>query len=81
MIEKRDVELTPLQIKIEEISKVLSIIILVIIVIKFFVGLYKGMKILEIIMLSLSFVITAIPEVFPQQLLLLYLWEYLKRKK
>ena len=65
MLKNEDKELTPLQKKIEEISRVLSFIIMVIIFIMFFIGLFKGMKILEILMLSLSLAVAAIPEGLP----------------
>ncbi len=58
-------ESTPLQKKITDISKFLSIIIAIIIVIMFIIGLIKGMKLLEIIMLSISLAVAAIPEGLP----------------
>lgn len=61
-IDEEKKEITPLQVKINSISKVLSIIILVIIVIMFIIGLIKKMKIMEIIMLSISLAVAAIPE-------------------
>ena len=58
-------EITPLQKKINGISKVLSMIIFVIIIIMFIVGLIKGMDLLEIFMLSISLAVAAIPEGLP----------------
>lgn len=51
--------------KIDEISKFLSIIIFFIIVIMFIIGIIKGMNIMEIIMLSISLAVAAIPEGLP----------------
>ncbi len=65
MLDKEIIEVTPLQKKIEEISKALSVIILIIIGIMFILGLVKGLKILEILMLSLSLAVAAIPEGLP----------------
>ena len=58
-------EVTPLERKINDISKFLSIIIFVIIFIMFIIGLIKGMKISEVIMLSISLAVAAIPEGLP----------------
>ncbi|MBR1377143.1 MAG: cation-translocating P-type ATPase [Bacilli bacterium] len=56
---------TPLQEKITDISKTLSIIILIIIMIMFLIGIIKGMQIKEIVMLSISLAVAAIPEGLP----------------
>ena len=64
-LNKTEEELTPLQEKINSISKVLSIIIAVIILIMFILGVIKDMDILEIIMLSISLAVAAIPEGLP----------------
>ena len=58
-------EITPIEMKIDEISKVLSLIIAVIIVVMFIVGIIKGMEITEVIMLSISLAVAAIPEGLP----------------
>lgn len=58
-------EITPLQRKIDEISKFLSFIILIIILIMFIIGIIKGMDILEIVLLSISLAVAAIPEGLP----------------
>ena len=56
---------TPLQKKINDISKVLSIAILVIIIVIFIVGLIKGFDLLNVFMLSISLAVAAIPEGLP----------------
>ena len=58
-------EITPLQVRVTNISKVLSSIILVVIFIMFIIGLFKGMELFEIIMLSISLAVAAIPEGLP----------------
>ena len=58
-------EITPLQKKIDGISKVLSIIIIIIIAIMFIVGLLKGMPLIQVFMLSISLAVAAIPEGLP----------------
>ena len=58
-------EITPLQKKIDGISKFLSIIIMIIILIMFLIGIIKGMEITEVIMLSISLAVAAIPEGLP----------------
>ena len=64
-LNKNEDDLTPLQKKINSISKVLSIIIAVIILIMIILGVIQDMKILEIIMLSISLAVAAIPEGLP----------------
>lgn len=58
-------EITPLQKKINGISKFLSFIIAIIILIMFIIGILKGMEIFEVIMLSISLAVAAIPEGLP----------------
>lgn len=55
-------EITPLQKKIDGISKFLSVVIMIIIVIMFVIGLFKGMELIEVFMLSISLAVAAIPE-------------------
>ena len=55
-------EITPLQKKINELSKVLTIIVVAIAVMMFFVGYLQGNKILEVFMLAISLAVAAIPE-------------------
>lgn len=58
-------ELTPLQKKIANISRVLTLIVVVIIVIMFIIGIINGMKISNIVILSISLAVAAIPEGLP----------------
>lgn len=58
-------DITPLQIKITNISKILSMIIFIIIMIMFLIGMIKEMELKEIIMLSISLAVAAIPEGLP----------------
>lgn len=57
--------ITPLELKIKEISKKLTYLIFIIIIFMFIFGLLKGYKILEIIMLCVSLAVAAIPEGLP----------------
>lgn len=58
-------ETTPLQKKINNISKFLSIVIVIVIIVMFIIGIIKGMSIMEVIMLSISLAVAAIPEGLP----------------
>ncbi len=64
-LQNEEKEITPLQKKIEEISKFLSYIIALIILIMFIIGITKDMKLAEIVMLSISLAVAAIPEGLP----------------
>jgi len=64
-LNKDEKEITPLQKKIDGISKFLSIIIAIIIVVMFIIGLAKGMNVMTVIMLSISLAVAAIPEGLP----------------
>lgn len=64
-LNQKEEKLTPLQEKVNSISKVLSIIIAVIILIMFIIGMIKNMKFVEIVMLSISLAVAAIPEGLP----------------
>lgn len=57
--------LTPLQIKIGEISKVLSILVVIIAVIMFVVGWLQGDDLLGVFMIAVSLAVAAIPEGLP----------------
>ncbi len=57
--------LTPLQRKMNEISKVLSIVVVVIGFAMVILGMIQGNKLLEIFMLSVSLAVAAIPEGLP----------------
>lgn len=64
-LNEEEKEITPLQKKINNISKFLSFIIVLIILVMFIIGLIKGMKVMEIVMLSISLAVAAIPEGLP----------------
>ena len=55
-------EITPLQRKINDISKVLSIIIFIIIVVMLIVGIVRGQPLMDAFMLAVSLAVAAIPE-------------------
>ena len=57
--------MTPLQMKIKEMSKKITILIFIILIFMFFYGLFSGYKLLEIIMLCVSLAVAAIPESLP----------------
>ncbi|MDD3304443.1 MAG: cation-translocating P-type ATPase [Clostridia bacterium] len=61
-ISQQKIEITPLQKKINELSKVLSVIVVVIAVAMFFVGMLEGNPVLEVFMLAISLAVAAIPE-------------------
>lgn len=56
---------TPLQLKIKEISKKITILVFIIIIFMFFYGVFNGYKLMEIIMLCVSLAVAAIPEGLP----------------
>lgn len=64
-LSKEEKQETPLQIKIKEISRIISIIIGIIIVFMFVVGVLKGNNLVETLMLSISLAVAAIPEGLP----------------
>ncbi len=61
-ISTQQAEITPLQKKMNELSKVLSIIVVVIAVIMFVVGYLEGNRIIDVFMLAVSLAVAAIPE-------------------
>lgn len=58
-------EVTPLEQKINGISKFLSVVILIIITIMFILGLTRNLGFTEILLLSISLAVAAIPEGLP----------------
>ncbi|HJH62622.1 MAG TPA: calcium-translocating P-type ATPase, PMCA-type [Firmicutes bacterium] len=62
MLTTKDDNQTPLQKKMAEISKVLSVICLGVCVVMFGVGLLRGMELLGIFMIAVSLAVAAIPE-------------------
>ena len=63
--ETEEKEITPLQRKIDGISKYLSLIIAIIILVMFLIGIIKKMELIEVIMISISLAVAAIPEGLP----------------
>lgn len=61
-ISNQQVEITPLQKRINELSKILSIVVVIIAIVMFLVGYLEGNKILEVFMLAISLAVAAIPE-------------------
>lgn len=55
-------EETPLQTKMRELSKMISVIVIVIAVIMFVVGIIQGKPILDVFMLAIALSVAAIPE-------------------
>lgn len=55
-------EITPLQKKMNELSKILSIIVVVIAIIMFVIGYLSGNPMLDVFMLAISLAVAAIPE-------------------
>lgn len=56
---------TPLQMKIKEISKKITILIFIVLILIFIYGVFNGYELLEIIMLCVSLAVAAIPEGLP----------------
>lgn len=61
-ISQQKVEITPLQKKINELSKILSIIVVAIAILMFIIGNLQGNDILDVFMLAISLAVAAIPE-------------------
>lgn len=57
--------MTPLQLKIKEISKKITILIFLILIFMFIYGVINGYEIMEIVMLCVSLAVAAIPESLP----------------
>ncbi len=55
-------DITPLQKRINELSKVLSVLVVIIAIVMFLIGYLKGNPILEVFMLAVSLAVAAIPE-------------------
>ena len=56
---------SPLEDKLDDISKILSYLILIIVFLIFLIGLLKGMELKELLMLSISLAVAAVPEGLP----------------
>ncbi|MBP7222122.1 MAG: calcium-translocating P-type ATPase, SERCA-type [Sedimentibacter sp.] len=64
-IQSYDEEQTPLQIKLNQLGKVLGTACIVICIIVFAVGLFQGRGVLEMLLTSISLAVAAIPEGLP----------------
>ena len=65
MLTQTEEKLTPLQVKMNEISKVLSVVVVVIGLAMVILGFFQHNPILEIFMLAVSLAVAAIPEGLP----------------
>lgn len=61
-ISTQKAEITPLQKKMNELSKILSILVVIIAVIMFVIGYLEGNPLLDVFMLAISLAVAAIPE-------------------
>lgn len=61
-ISTQKTEITPLQKKINELSRVLSVIVVLIAIVMFVIGYLKGNPPLDVFMLAVSLAVAAIPE-------------------
>lgn len=55
-------ELTPLQKKMNELSKILSVLVLFVALIMFIIGLLQGSELIDVFMLAVALAVAAIPE-------------------
>lgn len=65
MLTVEEAEMTPLQVKLKELGKILTIGILVIAAVILGVGVIRGHEFLEMILVSISLAVAAIPEGLP----------------
>jgi len=64
MLDEKE-EMTPLQIRLAELGKILGIAAVAVSVIMFMIGYFQGRDLLEMFMLSISLAVAAIPEGLP----------------
>ena len=55
-------DITPLQKKVNQVSKVLTYVVIMIIIVMMIIGLFKGNDLFDVVMLSISLAVAAIPE-------------------
>lgn len=65
LLDEAKEEMTPLQVRLAHLSKILGIISLSICIIMFFVSLSQGRNLLDMLILSISLAVAAIPEGLP----------------
>ncbi len=61
-ISSQKAEITPLQKKMNELSKILSVLVVIIAIVMFIVGYLSGNPIIDVFMLAISLAVAAIPE-------------------
>ena len=61
-LSNQKVEITPLQKKMNELSKILSIFVIIIAMVMFIIGYLQGNEIIDVFMLAISLAVAAIPE-------------------
>lgn len=64
-LNKKEEELTPLQVKVKKVSNFITIIACILIALTFCYGLIKNLDAISIIMLCISMVLASVPEVLP----------------
>lgn len=64
-IQSYDEELTPLQKKLDELGKYLGVITIIVCIIVFMLGIFRGRRIMEMFMVAVSLAVAAIPEGLP----------------
>lgn len=64
-LNEKENEITPLQRKIDDISKFLAVLILIIIFFMLLLGIIKKMELVKLILLAISLAVAAIPEGLP----------------
>ncbi len=65
IVQETEAELTPLQVKLKQLGKFLSIFILLIVVVITFTGIYKGGTFFDMFLIGISLAVAAIPEGLP----------------
>ncbi|MBI2672942.1 cation-translocating P-type ATPase [Candidatus Woesearchaeota archaeon] len=65
IVQETETELTPLQVKLKQLGKFLSVFILLIIVVITFTGIYKGGTFFDMLLIGISLAVAAIPEGLP----------------
>ena len=64
-IDKEEKEITPLEIKVQKISKFITLIASILVMFAIIFGIVKGFKFLDIVILCVSLIIASVPESLP----------------